>query len=76
MTYNRFQRWLTHIIARILATIPPIDTKNLQSAKKLMANAVKPASKTVNTGFYAYLGNGTSDRCKKPSKVVKKERIL
>ena len=50
----------TQSFARILATVPPIDAKNLHSAKKGITNAVKPVSKPTNKRFLPYIGNGTS----------------
>ena len=44
----------------------------LESAKKRTANAVKQVSKQTNTVFRPYLDIGTTDRCKKTSKVLKK----
>ena len=38
-----------HALARILATVYPIDAKKAQSAKKRTANATKPVSKPANT---------------------------
>ena len=37
-----------------------------------MANAVKPVSKQANTRFRPFFCNGTSNRLKKTSKVLKK----
>ena len=76
MPYNWFQSRQTHVNDRILAKVHPIDTKNLQSAKKRTGNVVKLVSKPANTHFWPYLDKGTSNRRKKPSKVKKKERRM
>ena len=66
----------TQVFTRILATVPLIDIKNLQSAKKRTGNAVKPVSKQENTRLCLYLGNVTSGRRKITCKVLKNKRRM
>ena len=76
MSYKRFHNWQTHVYSRILAMVPSIEAKNIQSTKKIMTNDVKPVSKPTNTRFWPYQGNGTFGGRKIPSKVVKKEQQI
>ena len=66
----------THLYARILATTPSINAKNLQITKKRMINGVKPVSKLENTCFNPYLANSTSDRNKITSIVQENEQRM
>ena len=72
-----------NVFARILATVPRIDKKNLQRSKnnlqnpnKKTVNAIKPISKTANERFCLYLDNDTSHRLKTTSRVLKIEQRI
>ena len=62
---KHFSKLGTNIIGCIVAPVPPINAKYLQSAKKTTMNAVKLISKPTNSRFSPCIGNCTSDQRKK-----------
>ena len=65
-----------NVFAHILATLARSTWNNLYGYKNRTANAVKPVWKPANEHLRPYFGNGTSDRLKIISNVLKIEQRM
>ena len=71
MQQKRIKSRQMNIFACILEPYLKSTQNNPQSTKIRTANAIKPVKKLANERFCPYLGNGTFDRLKITSKVLK-----